>query len=182
METGLDRERLEQYKATLEKYLNEPAKMRLAVVVALFVAGIMLIYMPLSDKLAQQRSLIATERSRAEAIELLESLQEQTDAYRSRIPENVDANNWAKYVLDLLRDRKLRLRDMSTKPRRKAGPYEAVVLCVEVEGPFNKIRDFIEDLESSDRLLRIDVVRLEKEKDTIIAKLTILGLMNKKNA
>jgi len=182
METGLDRERLAQYKATLEKYLNEPAKMRLAVVGVLFMAGMMLVYMPLSDQIQKQRAMIAKERNRAEAIELMETLREQTELYRPRIAEEYDSNNWVQYVLGILRDKKLRLRDMSSKPSRKVGPYDAMVLTVEVEGPFNKLREVIEALESSDRLLRVDIIRCEKEKDTIVSKLTILGLMLRDNA
>ncbi len=69
---------------------------------------------------------------------------------------------------------------MESREPRKVGPYRAVTLAVEVEGTFPNLRRFVEWLENSPRLLRVESVRFEKQTDSILMRIVVLGLVQQK--
>ena len=179
MDLGVDKAKLQQYKAQAVKLLSQPAKLRVALLVAMMGLAIGAIYMPLSDRIDQQRRLVATEKKRLDSIRDVENLRRETKQYSPRIDPKSDTNEWVKYLLDGSRQAKVRLRDMQSKDSQKVGPYTAVSLVLEVQGNYPQLKQFLEWLEQSDRLLRVDLVRMEKLPNALIMKLSVLGLVGK---
>jgi hypothetical protein len=180
MDLGVDKAKLQQYKAQVVKFLGHPAKMRVALLAVMLAVAIGGIYMPLSDKIDKQHRLIATEMKRLDSIRDVENLRRETKLYSPRIDANSDTNEWVNYLLDGCRQCKVRLRDMQSREPRKIGPYSAVSLGMEVQGQFTQLKGFLEWLERSDRLLRIETIRLEKMPDVVTMKIQILGLVGKR--
>ena len=83
------------------------------------------------------------------------------------------------YILDGLRKYPVKLRDMQSKPLRRVGPYHAVTLTMEIEGTYRRMKEFMEWLESSDWVLRVDSLRLDKRPKALSMKITVLGLIPK---
>lgn len=180
MDLGLDKTKLQVYKAQLTKLLGHPAKMRVAVLAAMVGLAVAAIYMPSSDRIVRQRKLVAAEQKRLEAIREVEALRKEAKEYAPRISKDGDTSEWVQYLLEGCRGAKVRLRDMQTKEPRKIGPYGAVCLSMEVQGNFQQLRQFLEWLEQSDRLLRVDMMRIEKLPDVLLMKVNILGLTGKR--
>lgn len=179
MDLGLDKAKVQQYMAQVVKLLGHPAKMRvalLAVMTALAIGGI---YMPLSDGIDRQRRLVAAENKRLDCLQEVESLRRETRQYIARIDAESDTNEWVKYLLDGSRQAHVRLRDMQSKEPKKVGPYRAVSLVLEVQGRYPQLKQFLEWLDQSDRLLRVDSIRVEKLPDVLIMKVQVLGLVGK---
>ncbi len=179
MDLGLDKAKVQQYKAQVVKLLGHPAKMRVALLGAMTALAIGAVYMPLSDKITKQRRLIVTEQRRLDCIREVETLRKETQQYAARIDPDSDTNEWVKYLLNACRENRVRLRDMQSKEAKRVGPYSAVVLTLEVHGSFAQLKQFLEWLEQSDRLLRVDSVRLEKLPDSVTLKVNVLGLVGK---
>lgn len=179
MELGFDKAKLLEYKAAIAKHLGNPAKLRLTLVLVLGLAAIMGVYVPLSDRIDENRAVLATERDRNGAITDVEELRKQVEAYDTRIGEYKGTNDWVQYMLDGLRAYPVKLRDMESRPPRKVGPYVAVTLSMEIEGTYPRLKDFVEWLESSDRVLRVDLLRFEKRPKALLMKITVLGLIPK---
>jgi len=179
MDFGIDKAKLQQYKAQVTKLLGHPAKMRVALLVAMTALAVGAVYMPLSDRIEEQRRLISTEKKRLESIREVETLLKEVKQYALRIDAKSDTNEWAQYLLDGSRQAKVRLRDMQSKEARMVGPYSAITLVLEVHGQYPQLKQFLEWLEQSDRLLRVDMVRVEKLPDTLTMKVQILGLVRK---
>jgi len=179
MEIGFDKAKLLQYKAEIVKHLGNPAKLRLTVVTVLFLAAMVSVYMPFSDRVDKNRSALAAEHNRSKAITDVEALRKEVAAYDERISEHTGANNWVQYMLDGLRAYPVKLRDMESRPPRKVGPYLAVILSMEIEGTYARMKEFVEWLECSDRVRRVDSLRFEKRPKALLMKITVLGLIPK---
>jgi type II secretory pathway component PulM len=179
METGFDKEKLLHYKAIALKHLGDRTKLRLSVVFVLTLLAVVGVYTPMSDRITQNKVLLSKERQRIEAIADVESLRREIESFRGRLPEGADTNEWVQYILAGLREVRVKLRDMSSKPPMKVGPYRTVTLAIEVEGTYAEVKRFVEWLEQSDRLLRVDSSQLEKKSKSIVMRLVLLGLVRK---
>ncbi len=177
MDYGIDREKLLMYKAAAIKLLSDPLKMRLAVVLLAAALGIGAVYMPLSDQIDQGRAAAASERKRLAAIQEVEALHRDANDFRSRIGLHSDTNEWVQFLLAGSRQMQVRLRDMESKEPQKVGPYKAVTLVLEMEGTYAQLRAFVEWLEQSDRLVRVDMVWFEKRPGSLVMKICMLGLV-----
>lgn len=179
MDLGLDKARLLRYKAAITKHLSDPVKLRLVVSGTLALVAIVGVYLPFSGLIEENRAEVAAERGRDQAIKDVEGLRSQVAAYEGRIGKESDANDWVQYLLSGLREYPVKLRDMESRPPQKVGPYLAVTLSVEIEGTYHRMRDLMEWLESSDRVLRVDSMRFEKRPKSLLMKITVLGLVRK---
>lgn len=179
METGLDKEKLLHYKALVLKHLGEPSKLRLVVVCGLVLLSMAGAYVPLSGRITERRARLAEKKRRLDAIREVEALRSEVNSFRGRIPKGADTNDWVRYVLGGLREARVKLRDMASKPPYRVGCYRTVTLSVEVEGTYEELKQFMEWLEQSDRLLRVDLARLEKQSDCLVMRVVLLGLAHK---
>ncbi|MHC4789716.1 MAG: hypothetical protein ACYS8K_11025 [Planctomycetota bacterium] len=179
MELGLDKEKLKEYRDAALKHLGNPAKLRLFVVLGLLFVAFVGVYMPFTGKMSAARAALREKRQRLEAIKDVQALRKEAASFRSRIAKHADTNDWVQYVLGGLRKVRVNLRDMASKPPKRVGPYCTVTLTIEVEGTYAEVKEFMEWLEQSERLLRVDSTQLEKQQDRLVMKLTLLGLVHK---
>jgi len=177
METGIDKEKLLYYRALIIKHLRDPIKMRLAVVSASLLVGIGAVYVPFSNRLAKQHAKLEKQIAKANSIHDVENLRKQINLYANRIPEVSATNGWVQYILGGIRENHVKLRDMSSRQPRRVGPYKALVMEMELDGTYANLKNFIEWLEQSDRLLRIDSIRFKKRQDCLLMKIVVLGLV-----
>ena len=177
MDLGLDKAKLLQANARIAALIGHPIKMRLAVIFAVAALGVGGIYYPFSVRIAEKRAAVEAEKNRLETVQQVESLRRNVKEFRSRIGKQSDSNEWVQYLLDGSRKIGVQLRGMEIKDPRKIGPYMAVSLQMEVQGTYPQVQSFVEWLDQSDRLLRLESVRIEKTPGVILMKLYVLGLM-----
>ena len=180
MDLGIDKAKIVQYKALLEQYLSDPVKLRLTTVGGLFILAVVLIYMPLSKKIDETKRFLAAEKERSGYIADCEKLQKQAAVFRALMEEKSDTNQWVQYMLEGLGKFQVKLRGMESKQQRKVGPYRAVVFSMEIEGPYPELKKFVEWLESSQSLIRIDSLQFEKGPKNLLMKILVLGIVTKK--
>lgn len=176
MDLGIDKVKLQQYRAAAARLLGDPVRMRLTLVIGMTVLALLAVYVPLSGRIDRQRRLLAAENRRFEAVRDVESLRREVERYRPRIGAKSDTNEWVQYLLAGMRQTKVELRDMGSKEPQRVGPYKAVALTLEVQGDYGQMKEFMEWLEQSDRLLRVEAVRIDRLPGTILMRVNILGL------
>ena len=176
----MDKTKLIKYKTLALKHLGNPMKLRLFTIGTLLIAVFFMIYMPLSDKINLTEKQIAAEKERNSSIAEYEKLQKQVEAFHGLIAEQSDTNEWIQYLLDGLRQFQVKLRGMESKQQKKVGPYKAVAVSMEVEGPYPELKKFVEWIESSQRILRIDMLQFKQEPKSLLMKILILGILPKK--
>jgi hypothetical protein len=180
MNTGIDKEKMAHYKALAELHLGDPVKLRLATVGALLVLTIGLVYIPFSRDINNIKKLYSIEKERYDCITDCEKLQKQAELYEALIAEKSDTNEWVNFLLDGLRKFKVKLRGMESKQQRKVGPYRAAAFSMEIEGSYPQLETYVEWLESSDSLVRIDSMQFEKKPAALTMKILVLGVVPKK--
>jgi Tfp pilus assembly protein PilO len=180
METGIDKEKIMRYKALLEQHLSDPIKLRLMTAGGLLLLSVVLIYMPLSKKIDENKRLLAAEKERNSYIVDYEKLQKQAESFQSLIGDKCDTNEWANYLLGGLGKYQVKLRGMESKQPRKVGPYGAAAFSLDIEGEYSELKNYIEWVESSPRLIRIDTMQFEKRPKGLKMKILILGIIPKK--
>lgn len=180
MDLGLDKAKIMRYKALVKQRLSDPVKLRLATMGGLLVLVVGLVYVPLSKEIDGNKRLLAAEKERNGYIVDNEELQKQAATFRALIGEKSDTNEWVQYLLDGLRKFRVKLKTMEARQPRKIGPFQAIVFSMEIDGAYPEIRNYVEWLESSPRLIRIDALLLEKRSENLSMKISILGIMSKK--
>lgn len=177
IETGIDKEKLLHYKAVAEKHLRNPKKYRLTVVAAVLLAGLCFIYWPFSKRIQAVSFLLKKEQERKDYIRKVESLEEQTVLYKDRIDPGMDTNQWVQCILDGLAGYDVKLREMESKTQRKIGAYAAVNLSLELQGDYPQLKGFLEWLDQSEKLLRVEFLRIEKYPDYLLMTVQVLGVI-----
>jgi len=175
----IDKTKLLQYKTLVQQHLSDPVKLRLITIGLLLIIGVGAVYMPLSKHIREQTVLLSAEKERNNDIADVEKLREQVGLIRGKIGATADNNAWAQCILDGLRGFGVKLRGMESKQPLKVGPYRAIVLLIEIEGPYSELKGFVEWLETSERLLRIDSISFAKGSKSLVIKLRVLGVVNK---
>ena len=82
------------------------------------------------------------------------------------------------YVLAGVRKFPLKLTNLDSDDPQRVGPYEAVVLHVELAGGFQHLDAFLHWLESNHRLFRVDSAKIAPsrgERGGLVMQLTLLG-------
>jgi hypothetical protein len=180
MNTGIDKAKLAHYKALAEKHLGDPVELRLITVGVLLVLVIGLVYIPFSNDINNNKRLYSLEKERNGYITDCEKLQKQAELLRALISQKSDTNEWVNFLLDGLRKFQVKLHGMESKQQRKVGPYRAAAFSMEIEGSFPQLKTYVEWLESSQSLIRIDSVQFEKKPAALTMKVMVLGVVPKK--
>lgn len=180
MELGIDKAQLMQYKALAQQHLSDPVKLRLFTAGALLLLVTVLVYMPLYKVIDRNKKLLAAAKERNGYITDCEKLRAQAMAFRPLIEEKPDVTGWIGYLLDGMRKFQVKLRSMNPQKENKVGPYKAAALSMDIEGSYQELKNYIEWLESSKSLIRVDELKLTKGQKNMLMKITVLGIMAKK--
>lgn len=173
---------LSDTKAELKKLaerLHDPRQLRLLATGLMLAVGYVAIYMPLSSRIEESTRKLRREQKRNELAEDVERLRRQVETLQTRVPEDTDVNEWVQYVLDGIRRTPLKLATLDSGNPQRVGPYEAIVLHLELEGAFHDLDGFLEWIESNQRFFRVDSARIappRNQSDQRLMQLTLLGL------
>ena len=138
------------------------------------------IYYPLDSSIAETNAKLAKEQRRLDLARDLEHLREQFRNIKTRLPPKADSNEWVQYLLEGIRGFPVNLVALNAEPSKDVGPYKAVVLRIELEGPFRNVNALLRWLETNERLCRVDVIRIvphQKDHRLVKMQLTVLGVM-----
>ncbi|MBN1787220.1 MAG: hypothetical protein JW806_02365 [Sedimentisphaerales bacterium] len=180
MELGIDKAKIMQYKAIAEQYLSDPIKLRLFTVGAVLLLGAAAVYLPISTKIDEYNHFLSAAKERNQFIADCEKLQRQALSFRPLIESKPDTNEWISYLLDGLRQFPIKLLGMSAKKQQSVGPYKAAVLEIDVGGPYQELKNYIEWLEGSGKLLRIDKLHMSQGSKGLTMRIIVLGIIPKK--
>lgn len=157
----------ENYQAELREIANrlrDPVRLRIALCGLALVVAYFGVYGPLSSRIeAATRKRQAAERRMTTAQDV-EFLRAQAAMIESRVGPSSDANESVHYVLDGIRALPVQLVRLDSDAAVSVGPYEAVVLRVELEGRVQHLDAFLEWLETNERLFRVDSFKLRSSR------------------
>ncbi len=123
---------------------------------------------------------LAAEEKRLSVAEDIEHLRKEEKRFVQRIPGKRDPDEWIEYFLSGIRPLPLKLNSLDAKPPIDVGPYQAIVVNCELEGSFPDMEKLIRWIEYNDRLIRIDLLRINPHRSgngTMVLSLVLLGVM-----
>lgn len=159
--------------------LRDPLRLRVLVTGTMLVVGYLAICTPLSQRIDEASRKLADERKRLHLANDIDCLRAQVAKFQSRLPDDTDTNQWVQYVLGGIRQYPLKLNNLDSHASERVGPYEAVVLDVDVEGKFSDLDSFLHWLETNRRLFRVDSAKIapaRNQNDELTMQIHLLGL------
>lgn len=150
-------------KVDLNELLNrlrDPLRLRIFVTGLMLLIGYAAIYTPLSGRIEQTTRKLNEQQRRQALAHEIDRLRAQVSKFHARLPADSDTNQWVQYVLDGIRKFPLKLKTLDSESPRRIGPYQAVVLHIDLEGEFDDLDAFLRWLETDQRLFRVDTARI----------------------
>jgi hypothetical protein len=135
---------------------------------------------PMTAEIDDVQKRVERERKRLGVAVEVERLRGEVGKFQGRLPVKTDPNEWVAYMLDGVRKLPLRLVMLDTDGQRDVGPYKAVVVKLQVEGAFHDVDALLRWVESNERLLRVDMIRLEPSRGgggLVDLHMVVLGVM-----
>ena len=174
MSTRKENGRYEQLLARL----RDPVQLRVFLTVVTVAIGYLAIYLPINGRIQEVGRKLKEEQNRQALLAEIEHLRGQVDKFQARLPDDTDTNQWIQYVLDGMRAFPLNLVKLVPDSPQRVGPYEAVVLQMQVEGTFEDLDRFLCWLESNERLFRVDTANITPARgdERLVMQLTLLGM------
>jgi Tfp pilus assembly protein PilO len=170
----------------LVERLHNPIQLRIICCMLVLLAWYLALYNPLSSEIAAKTERLAREEKRLTFANEIDRLKDRLKPFQSRLPEKVDPTEYLQFVLGGIRTLPLKLIKMDQATPVVHGPYQVIVLRIDLEGSYKDIYGFIRWVEESPRLMRIDSVKIEpRSRDVaspspstrLVAHLTVLGIM-----
>jgi Tfp pilus assembly protein PilO len=170
------------YNAAILEQLRQPLKLRLLLCAAIIVAWYLLFFSPLDERTNATAAKIVTERKRVATASQIDKLKKAMVPYQGRIPAGGDLNELMRHVIAHMRSSPLKLLDLKPEKSKDIGPYATLGLHLTLEGRFAEFDDFLRWVETDQRLLRIDSMRLtpgNKDKERLAGQVVLLSLTEK---
>jgi hypothetical protein len=158
---------------------NDPAQLRwilTGLVVAVAIVGV---YLPLSGRAEDSEVKANHEKERLALIKDVEHLRDEYKEIKQHVPKKWTESDWETYLVDGTRPYKLHVMNLEKQSTRSMPPYRLAVVTLVVEGTFPEFDGFLRWLDTNDKLLRVDSVKIEPSErgDTLSMKLLVQGLM-----
>ncbi|MFH1924472.1 MAG: type 4a pilus biogenesis protein PilO [Planctomycetota bacterium] len=144
----------------LRERLDDPRQLRALVTGLILAVGFVGVYMPLSGRIDKTARELDKEERRLALAGEIEQLRAQVDSFQARLPEDTDTNEWIQYVLAGIRKFPVVLVKLDPDEPQRVGPYEAVVLHLEIVGEYQNLDSFLDWIEANERLFRVDSVKI----------------------
>jgi len=136
--------------------LRGRSRMAVAVIGGVFLVGFFLVSRPLSDRIDTANDRLGKAVGRAQLATEVFDLRHQESLYAKKLPRGVDPNDWTNYLLEGIRNERVRLVKLDPKDILSLGPCKVLSWNIELEGNFEALGRVVEWLENGQRLVRID--------------------------
>jgi Tfp pilus assembly protein PilO len=162
--------------------LRHPLKLRAIICLTMIGAWYFFFFMPLGDQTQMTTARIGRERKRIATAKEIEALKKALAPSQGHIPTEADFSELMRHMVDHLRSSPLKVVDLKPEAPKDLGPFEAIGIQLVLDGQFADIDAFLSWIESSDRHLRVDSIKLDpnsQDPSRLKAQLTVLSLAEK---
>jgi hypothetical protein len=164
--------------------LHNPLQLRVIVCAGLPLAWYFLYCTPRCEDIAAKTDRLQHEEKRLALANDIEQLRARLKPIKDRFPAKVDPTEYLQYVLGGIRGLPLKLIKLDQAPQINQGPYQVIVLRIDVEGTYGEVHKLVRWIEDSKRPMRVDSIKIEPRTmggpptdGALSAHLTVLGIM-----
>jgi Tfp pilus assembly protein PilO len=169
-------------KLVILNQIRQPLKLRLLLCSAIITGWYILFFSPLSEETTAATAQIVTERKRVATARQIEQLKKAMAPYKGRVHAGTDIHELMQHVIAHMRTSSLKLLDLKPDKPKDLGPYETLGLKLTLEGHFAGVDEFLKWVETDQRLLRIESIKLDpvaKSPGQLAAQVVLLSLGEK---
>jgi Tfp pilus assembly protein PilO len=177
MELGLDKRRIEAWKAKGRQIAADPLRLRMYVCGAMLAFGALCIERPVAQHLASARKEEAEAAVRADTADDVRFLEKQMKTYEPHLATSADLVEWGDYILGKLEKSGATLQSIEPKKTLAVGPFKVVDIDLTAKGSYEELVDFVDRLERGERIVRLDRVFIQRQRSTVSLECTIKGLV-----
>jgi hypothetical protein len=164
------------------QHLRQPLKLRMTLCISLIGLWYIGFFLPAYEQTAMTSAWITREHKRIATAKEIESLKKAVGPHHELIRASADLNELMRHVIDHLRTSPLKLIDLKPEAPKDLGAYQTISVQLALEGQFAEIDAFLGWVESGDRPLRVDSIKIDpsqKNSNSLKVQLTLLGLAEK---
>jgi Tfp pilus assembly protein PilO len=175
----MDAGRLTKYWTNLRRRLKDPLQLRFILAAGVAAPWYFLIYSWLSGGIEEvEKARVKSEAHLALAREIV-SLRTEVARFRPRLPARTDPNEWVEYLLSGVRLYPIKMVKLQPQPMRKQGPFDLMVVDIDLQGRYPDLEALLVWIESNSRLFRVESIWIAPTQDrsSMSLKMTILGVM-----
>jgi Tfp pilus assembly protein PilO len=139
-------------------------------------------FVPTYEQTAMTSARITREHKRIATAKEIEALKKAVEPHHEIIRASADLNELMRHVIDHLRTSPLKLIDLKPEASKDLGAYQTIGVQLAFEGQFAEIDTFLGWVESGQRPLRVDSIKIDpsqKNSNSLKVQLTLLGLAEK---
>ena len=162
--------------------LRHPLKLRMTICSVGVLVWYFAFFMNIGEQTQTTTARIARERKRIGTAREIETLRKSLAPHHEIIRASADLNELMRHVIDHLRSSPLKLIDLKPEVTKDLGPYQTIGVQLTLEGKFAEIDTFLGWVESAERPLRVDSIKIDPDQRKpggLKAQLTLLGLAEK---
>ncbi len=177
--SGTAKRKSNKLVALAVRVLHNPTQIRVVMMIFILGGWHFVVYSPLSQGIEETTRRTDREKKRLGLANEVEGLRVQVGRFQNRLPEKTDPNEWVQYLLAGSREFPIRVAMIDPDGIKDVGPYKAIVVKMQIEGTFQDIDAFLRWIETNERLLRVDSLRMSPIKDSfkMDTQLVVLGVM-----
>ena len=176
MELGIDKKQIEAARQWAQDLAADRVRLRFAVCLVMVVLGWMLVLKPQADALAAARTSLGKAHTQAKRATDAVFYTNQVERYEPYLFTDDDPVTLQSYVLGHLEASGATIRGTSPKKTEPRGVFKVVELELEATGTFAQLVDLVDRLEHGPKVLRLERLRLERNKTAIFLTCTVNGL------
>ena len=163
-------------------HLRQPFKLRMILCIAMIALWYIGFFVPTYEQTAMTSARISREHKRIATAKEIEALKKAVEPHHELIRASADLNELMRHVIDHLRTSPLKLIDLKPEASKDLGAYQTIGVQLTLEGQFAEIDTFLGWVESGERPLRVDSIKIDpsqKNSNSLKVQLTLLGLAEK---
>ena len=180
MELGIDKHQIESFKRFWKDLSKDRVMLRFVICAGMLVVGWFSLMQPQAGALAAARKSVESAEKRSTRAAELVFFTEQLERYTPHLFTDADPVTLQDYVLDKLKRSGARLRTVVPKKTEAKGPFKVAELDLDATGSFSQLVDLVDRLEHGDKIVRLERVRFQRSKTTIMLECTVTGLVKEK--
>jgi hypothetical protein len=177
--------KVEEIESKILPLLQDPKRLRLAVILGIGIIGLGGIGMPMRMKMRSLEKELVKESRRQEIITSIQRMKTKLKVYTKHLNKKGDLNWWIEYILNSSRKCHLKIREYKPfTPKTLAarpGAFKGYLLQFQVDGNYRNLFKFVNWIESNKWSMRIPRLVFQKERGgtAITANITIAVLTSR---
>jgi len=177
VELGIDKKQIESMKAALRGLADDRVQLRFVVCLVLLIVGWLAVLRPQSIALTKARKKVVQAGKQALAAEETVFFTRELEKYEPYLFAFDDPAMLQAYVRRSVEASGAQLRSFANKKTEPKGVFQVVELDMDVVGTYSELVHLVDLLEHGDKVLRLEKLKLERTKTSILMECTLNGLV-----